>query len=112
MLGRGSRPPGAQAPSISVSIGPGCTELTLMLRLARSMAADLVMPRNAHLVALYANACGEPRRPADDEMLTIAPPPARSIAGTTAFMPRKQPSWLIRMCRSHSSISVSIRDLG
>jgi hypothetical protein len=26
------------------------------------------------------------------------PPPERSIAGTTAFMPRKQPYWLIWMC--------------
>jgi hypothetical protein len=25
------------------------------------------------------------------------PPPERSIAGTTAFMPRKQPYWLIWM---------------
>jgi hypothetical protein len=28
-------------------------------------------------------------RPATDEIFTMDPPPERSIAGTTAFMPRK-----------------------
>jgi hypothetical protein len=55
---------------------------------------------------------GEPRSPAVEEMLTIEPPPERSIAGTTACMPRKQPSWLTRMCRSNSARSVSISGFG
>jgi hypothetical protein len=40
-------------------------------------------------------------RPVTDEVFTMDPPPERSIAGTTAFMPlpRKQPYWLIWMCR-------------
>jgi hypothetical protein len=37
---------------MAVSIGPGCTEFTRMPRGARSTAADLVMPRSAHFVAL------------------------------------------------------------
>src|SRR5205085_4368381 len=39
-------------------------------------------------------------------------PPERSIAGTTAFMPRKQPYWLIWMCRCQSASSVSISAAG
>src|SRR5262250_1914434 len=39
------------------------------------------------------------------------PPPERSIAGTTAFMPRKQPYWLIWMCRCQSaSVGLHQRD--
>jgi hypothetical protein len=45
-------------------------------------------------------------------MLTIEPPPERSIAGAAAFMPRKQPSWLTRVCRSNNSASVSISGRG
>jgi hypothetical protein len=37
---------------ISVSIGSGCTEFTRIFFGARSTAAALVMPRNAHFVAL------------------------------------------------------------
>src|SRR5262249_48935976 len=64
----------------------------------RSIAADLVTPRSAHLVAAYAKDPGDSLKPAIDEIFTIDPPPERSIAGTTAFMPRKQPYWLIWMC--------------
>src|SRR5215470_15034945 len=74
---------------ISVSIGPGCTEFTRILRGARSIAAALVIPLNAHFVALYAIAPGDPRRPATDDILTIEPPPDRSINGATVLMPRK-----------------------
>jgi type III restriction enzyme len=52
---------------------------------------------NAHFVALYAIAPGDPRRPATDDILTIEPPPDRAINGTTIFIPRKQPSWLTRV---------------
>ena len=41
---------GVRTSSIGVSIGPGWTEFTRMLRGARSSAAAFVMPRNAHLV--------------------------------------------------------------
>src|SRR5213596_2293760 len=40
--------------NISVSIGPGCTEFTRILRGARSIAAALVIPLSTHFVALYA----------------------------------------------------------
>src|ERR1700756_788970 len=83
---------GVRTFSISVSIGPGCTEFTRILRGARSIAAALVIPLNAHLVAPYASAPGDPRRPATDDILAIAPPPDCSINGTTVFMPRKQRS--------------------
>src|SRR3954453_20476359 len=53
-----------------------------------------------------------PDRPATDEIFTMDPPPERSIAGTTAFMPRKQPYWLIWMCRCQSASSVSISAAG
>ena len=37
----------------------------------------LVIPLNAHLVALYAIAPGDPRSPATDDILTIEPPAGR-----------------------------------
>jgi hypothetical protein len=38
-------------------------------------------------------------------VLTIDPPPARSIDGATVFMPRNTPLTLIRMTRSNSASS-------
>src|SRR5215831_7009087 len=80
---------GVRTFSISVSIGPGCTEFTRILRGARSIATALVMPLKAHLVALYAIAPGDPRSPATDDILTLEQPPDRSINGATVLMPRK-----------------------
>jgi hypothetical protein len=67
------------------------------------MAAVLVSPRTAHLLATYAPKRGRPCRPAVDEMLTIEPPPARTIDGVTVFMPRNTPCTLTRSTRSKSS---------
>jgi hypothetical protein len=49
---------------------------------------------------------GEPLRLATDEIFTMDPPPERAIAGTTAFMPGKQPYWSIWMCRRQSASSL------
>src|SRR6478735_3032206 len=68
-----------------------------------SIAAHLVMPRIAHLVAAYAVQLAMPARPSTDEALMIEPPPFLRIVRVTACIPRKQPSWLIRQSSSTSS---------
>src|SRR3989442_7886363 len=83
-LSRSSRTAGSDKVSriMSVSIGPGCTELQRMLSLACCIAVALVKSRTAPLVAVYAEEpYGFPTRPAVEEMLTMEPPPARRMAG-------------------------------
>jgi hypothetical protein len=55
---------------------------------ASSSAADFVMPRTAHLVAVYANRVEVPWSPASDEMSMIDPPPAFFIGSITDGIPR------------------------
>src|SRR5258706_5363074 len=62
-----------------------------MLSRPSSSAAVLVSPRAPHLLATYAPIPKLPRIPSVEEMLTIAPPPALRIEGTTARVPRYVP---------------------
>ena len=48
--------------------------------------------------------------PPIDEMLTIEPPPLRSMTGATACMPKNTPSWLISKMRRYVSSSVCCMD--
>src|SRR6478609_7813853 len=88
---------------IGVSIMPGWIEFTRMPLGPSSIAAHLVMPRIAHLVAAYAVQLAMPARPSTEDALMIEPPPFLRIVRVTACMPRKQPSWLIRQISSTSS---------
>ena len=45
-----------------------------------------------------------PTKPETDEMFTMAPPPAFSIAGIACFMPRKAPLALTSMSRSQAEV--------
>jgi hypothetical protein len=59
-----------------------------MLSRASSSAAVLVSPRTPHLLAPYAASPNVADIPAPADVLTIAPPPALRIEGTTARIPR------------------------
>src|SRR4051812_10854372 len=85
---------------------PGCTEFTRICFGPSSIAAHLVMPRIAHLVAAYAVQFAMPARPSTDEALMIEPPPFVRIVCVTACMPRKQPSWFTRNSSSSSSSGI------
>ena len=89
-----------------VSIMPGCTELTRMPLGPSSIAAALVMPRMANLVAEYAVHIAMPPRPSIEEAFTIEPPPFLRMVRATDFMPRKQPSWLTLTSSMYSSTSI------
>jgi hypothetical protein len=93
--------------SSSVSITPGCTELTRTPLRPSSRAATFVMPRTAHFVAEYPIVLGVPTIPAADEMLTMLPRWAAIIVGATARIPRNTPSWLTSNWRVKSSTVVS-----
>src|SRR6267142_48519 len=93
--------------SMGVRTLPGWMELTRMLSRASSSAAVLVIPRTPHLLATYAPTPNEPVIPAPEEILTIAPPPAWRIEGTTARMPRYDPVRLISITWRHAAGSVS-----
>ena len=91
---------------MSVSMGPGCTELARMPSLAYWMAVALVSSRTAPLDALYA-AAAPPTSPEVDEMLMIEPPPALLMAGMAAFVPRNTPFALTSITSSQVDSSVS-----
>ncbi len=61
------------------------------------MAAVLVMPRMANLEAEYEMSPFLEPWPSIEEMLTIEPDRADFIAGITARMPRKHPTWFTLM---------------
>ena len=69
------------------------------------MAADLVIPRIANLVAAYAVQNAMPASPSIEEAFTIEPPPFFRMVRATAFIPRKQPRRFTRTSRSNSSMS-------
>ena len=71
-----------------------------------SIAATFVIPRIANLVAEYAAHAAMPPSPSIEEALMIEPPPFLRIVRATAFMPRKQPSWLTRNTSSNSSTGI------
>src|SRR5207245_7836079 len=79
---------GACSARIGVRITPGGIELTRMLSRPSSSAAVLVSPRTAHLLDTYAASPNVAVNPAPEEILTIAPPPALRIEGSTARIPR------------------------
>src|SRR5882724_7021795 len=65
-----------------------------MLSRPSSSAAVLVSPRTAHLLATYAASPNVAVNPAPDEILTIAPPPAFRIEGSTArISPNLRPTY-------------------
>src|SRR3954452_6738876 len=70
-------------------------ELTRILSRPSSSAAVLVSPRTPHLLATYAASPKVAVKPAPEEILTIAPPPALRIEDTTARIPRHEPVRLI-----------------
>src|SRR6267142_577708 len=78
-----------------------------MLSRPSSSAAALVSPRAPHLLATYAPIPKLPRIPSVEEMLTIAPPPALRIEGTTARVPRYVPVRLMSITWRQAAISVS-----
>src|SRR5689334_23075830 len=85
---------------------PGWIELTRMPFGPSSMAAALVMPRIAHLVATYPVSDAIPARPSTLEALMIEPPPFLRIVRATAFMPRKVPSWFTLTRNRYSSLVI------
>src|SRR5258705_7896936 len=78
-----------------------------MLSRPSSSAAVLVSPRAPHLLAVYAPIPKLPRIPSVEEMLTIAPPPALRIEGTTARIPRYVPVRFISITWRQAAGSVS-----
>src|SRR6266446_1752785 len=78
-----------------------------MLSRPSSSAAVLVSPRAPHLLATYAPIPKLPRIPSVEEMLTIAPPPALRIEGTTARVPRYVPVRLMSITWRQAASSVS-----
>src|SRR5258706_13024975 len=78
-----------------------------MLSRPSSSAAVLVSPRAPHLLAVYAPIPKLPRIPSVEEMLTIAPPPALRIEGTTARVPRYVPVRLMSITWRQAASSVS-----
>ena len=66
-----------------------------MLSRPSSSAAVFVSPRTPHLLATYAASPNVAVKPAPEEILTIAPPPAFRIEDATARMPRYPPVRLI-----------------
>src|SRR5882672_11507834 len=78
-----------------------------MLSRPSSIAAAVVRPRAPHLLATYAPIPKLPRIPSVEEMLTIAPPPALRIEGTTARVPRYVPVRLMSITWRQAASSVS-----
>src|SRR5436309_230657 len=79
-----------------------------MLSRPSSSAAVLVSPRTPHLLATYAASPNVAVNPAPEEILTIAPPPALRIEGTTARIPRYEPVRLISSTWRQTAGSVSV----
>src|SRR5579871_3541147 len=85
------------------STAPGRTALTRMLSGPSSMARLLVKPTTAHLEAEYGVRRGNPKRPAADDRLTMAPPPALRSNGTARRAHRNWPVMLIAKVRFQSA---------
>src|SRR4051794_2067293 len=94
-----------------VMIAPGHTAFTRIPWLAYSTAAFFVSPPMPCLLAVYALSSRTARRPAFEEVFTIAPPPSSSIRPIWCFMPRNVPRRFTAMTRSKSSSSVSCSSL-
>jgi len=87
---------------------PGCTEFTRMLSFPWRTAMALEKILTAPFDALYAGCPpAEPTSPMMEEMLMMDPPPASSILGTAALVPRKTPLELTSMILSQPSMAVS-----
>src|SRR5215469_12665791 len=83
----------------------GWTALTRIPSRAYCTAAALVAIRTAPLEALYAMwIIFWPTKPEIDEMLTMAPPPVRCMAGMACFMPRNTPLAFTFMIVSHAAV--------
>ena len=92
---------------------PGSTELTRMLDGPSSMAQVCVRPASPNLLALYGVRSEKPSRPATDEILMMAPPPAARSSGTAPRAHRKAPVRLTSsVWRQASSVVSSSRLVG
>ncbi len=89
--------------SMSVIVAPGHSALMRIARPAYSIAAERVSPMTACLLAQYAERPAAPESPPTDAVLTIAPPPARRIAGISYFIDRNTPLRLTPITASQSS---------
>ena len=90
--------------NISVSTGPGWTELQRIMSFACWLAVTFVKMRMAPLLAAYAGSwCRDWPMPATEEMFTIEPPPARRMAGIACFVPRNTPLAFTAITWSHSA---------
>ena len=88
---------------ISVSIGPGFTSATWMFEPARSFHRPSLKAFMAALEAAYIASRGGETLAAKEEMLTIVPPPWRSMCGMAAIVVHTQERKLTRITSSASS---------
>ena len=88
---------------ISVSIGPGFTIATWMFEPARSFHRPSLKAFMAALEAAYIASRGGETLAAKEEMLTIVPPPWRSMCGMAAIVVHTQERKLTRITSSASS---------
>src|SRR4051812_33565477 len=73
--------------TMGVSVQPGASALTRMLRPAFSMAATRVSPSTPCLEAAYAHMAPGPVSAATDAVLQMTPPLERRISGNSYFIP-------------------------
>src|SRR6476661_1280874 len=101
-------------PMISVSIGPGATEFTVMLCGPISLASARENPMTAALDALYGTFeyVPPPRCAEMEETLTMRPVPAAIMAGSTRWVTRNVPRMLTLKTRSHSAGVTSMNSVG
>src|SRR5580704_4301504 len=84
---------------MGVLIPPGQMQLTRILSLANSIAADRVRLTTPAFAAQYACSPLNPRIPATEAVEIIDPPPTLRISGAACFLPRNTPrsktDWLL-----------------
>jgi hypothetical protein len=81
-----------------VSVMPGSTALTRMLKGASSLAQDLVMEMTPALVSEYMPCMIAGLTPLTDDMFTIDPPPDFSISLAACCVMKKYPFRFTRQC--------------
>src|SRR5689334_7927151 len=86
-----------------VSTCPGDTTTQRMPSAAYDAAAERVSPTSPILPAAYPGLPPPGRIDASEPRLTITPPPARRIDGTTAFVPRNEPVRIVPINTFHIS---------
>ena len=99
---------------ISLRKKPGATVFTRMRCRAHCTASSRVSPDSPALLAAY-DACGMPGMPTwplIDEMLTIAPPPAATRCGNTAWDSRNGATRLSSSVRRIASSDLVLGPVG